>query len=155
MSDIYGKLKAMGVVLPEPPQKAGAYTQCVQFGKNLVYISGCGPDLNGNEILKGKLGDMSIEQGQEAARCCALNALAILHRDLGDLSRIKRFVKSLTFVASTNDFFEQPKVANGASSLLIEVFGAEIGCPARSAIGVNVLPGNIPVEIEYLVEVFE
>jgi len=155
MSNIYDKLKSLGLTLPEPPQKAGLYTQCIEFGKNLVYVSGCGPDLNGVEKLKGKLGELSIEEGQEAAKCCALNVLAILHRDLGDLNRIKRFVKSLSFVASTNDFYFQPKVANGASCLLIELFGEEKGCSARSAIGVNVLPGNIPVEIEYLIELFD
>ena len=153
MTGVYDKLKAMGIILPEPPQKAGVYVQCVEFGQNFVYVSGCGPTLNENDSMQGKLGEISIELGQEAAKRCALNALAILHRDLQDLNSIKKFVKSLTFVASTNDFYEQPKVANGASNLLIEIFGEEIGRSARSAVGVNVLPDNIPVEIEYLIEI--
>ncbi len=151
--NVYDRIKELGITLPQPPSKAGMYTQCVEFGQNLAYVSGCGPDLNGVEVIKGKLGEMSIEEGQEAARCCALNALSILHRDLGDLNRIKRFVKALCFVASLDNFYEQPKVANGASQLLRDIFGHEEGVPARSAIGVNVLPGNIPVEIEYLIEV--
>ena len=81
-----------------------------------------------------------------------LNALAILKKNLGDLNRIQSVVKMLAFIASTNEFYSQPLVANGASQLLSEVFGEEAGCPSRSAIGVNVLPGNIPVEIEMLVE---
>jgi enamine deaminase RidA (YjgF/YER057c/UK114 family) len=155
MSNVYEKLKELNLELPEPPKPAGLYTQCVGFGKNLIYTCGVGPNLNGIEKIKGKLGDLSIEEGQEAARCCALNILAILHRDLGDLNRIKRFVKCLALVASTNDFYSQPKVANGASQLLIDLFGEERGRPARSAIGVNVLPGNIPVEIEYLIELMD
>ena len=155
MSNVYDKLKELNITLPEPPQRAGLYTQCLEFGKNLVYISGCGPALNGVDKILGKLGKLSIEEGQEAAKYCALNALAVMHRDLGDLNRIKGFVKSLTFVASENDFYEQPKVANGASALLIDLFGVGRGQPARSAIGVNVLPGNIPVEIEYLVELYD
>ena len=155
MSNVYDKLKELRLTLPEPPQKGGVYTQCVEFGSNLVYVSGCGPDMNGNQKIKGKLGEISIEEGQEAAKCCALNVLAILHRDLGDLNRIKKFVKCITFVASTKDFYYQPQVANGASNFLIELFGEEKGRPARSAIGVNVLPGNIPVEIEYLIELVD
>ena len=156
MTNVYDKLKEMNISLPEPPQKGGLYKQCVEFGKNLVYVSGCGPHLNGIEKFKGKLGgELSIEEGQEAAKCCVLNILAILHRDLGGLDRIKKFVKSLTFIASTNDFYLQPTVSNGASNFLLEIFGEDRGCPARSSIGVNVLPGNIPVEIEYLIEIFE
>ena len=152
MTNVYDRLKEMGILLPEPPKKAGTYTQCVEFGQNLIYVSGCGPTINETDSICGKLGIISIEQGQEAARRCALNALAILHRDLTDLNRIKKFVKSLTFVASLDDFYEQPKVSNGASDMLIKIFGKEIGASARSSIGVNVLPGNISVEIEYLIE---
>ena len=152
MADIYDRLKELQITLPKPPPPAGIYNQCREFGANMAYTSGCGPSVNGEAKFQGKLGDLSIEEGQAAARSCALNVLAVLHRDLGDLNRIKRFVKCLTFVASTNDFHSQPTVANGASSLLIEIFGEEKGKPARSAIGVNVLPGNIPVEIEYLIE---
>lgn len=150
--DIYKRLEEMGIVLPEVPNKAGLYMQTKEFCKHLVYVSGCGPDLNGVEALKGRLGDISIEDGQLAAKNCMINALAILNKNIGDLNRIKSIVKMLAFVSSTADFYSQPLVANGASQFLVDVFGHEIGCPSRSAIGVNVLPGNIPVEIELLVE---
>lgn len=154
--DINERLKELEVELPILPKKAGLYMQCKEFGKNLVYVSGCGPDLSGVEALKGKLGkEISIEQGQLAAKNCIINALAILQENIGDLNRIKSFVKVLAFVASDDQFYSQPLVANGGSQLLVDVFGYEIGCPARSAIGVNVLPGNIPVEIELLVELKE
>ena len=150
------KLQELGITLPTPPNRAGLYRQSREFGGNLVYVSGCGPDLEGRCVLKGKLGQkVDIPTGQLAARCCMLNALAILKRDLGDLDRIKCVVKLLAFVASDNDFYEQPQVANGASQLLVDVFGQEAGCPTRSAIGVNVLPGNIPVEVEMIVELVD
>ncbi len=151
--DVNKRLEQLGILLPEAPNRAGLYVQTKEFGERMVYVSGCGPDLNGKEELKGKLGEeISIEQGQLAARNCMLNALAILKKNLGDLNRIQSVVKMLAFIASTNEFYSQPLVANGASQLLSEVFGEEAGCPSRSAIGVNVLPGNIPVEIELLLE---
>lgn len=148
------RIQELNITLPAPPQKAGMYMQARRVG-NLLLISGCGPDLNGEELLKGKLGDIPIEAGQEAARCCALNALAILRRELGSLDRIRQVLKMLVFVSSTDSFTQQPIVANGASQLLIDVFGLEAGCPTRSAIGVNVLPGNIPVEAEFMFEITE
>jgi enamine deaminase RidA (YjgF/YER057c/UK114 family) len=96
--------------------------------------------------------EYTVEQGQEAARYCILNLLANLQAKIGDLNRIKRIVKMLCFVAGSDTFYAQPQVANGGSQLLIDIFGTEAGCCARSAIGVNALPGNIPVEIELLVE---
>jgi len=146
------RLQELNITLPTPPEKAGMYMQTRRAG-NLMLVSGCGPDLNGEQLLKGKLGDLPIEVGQEAARCCALNALSILRRDLGSLDKVKQVLKMLVFVSSTNDFGQQPTVANGASQVLIDVFGFEAGCPTRSAIGVNVLPGNIPVEAEFMFEV--
>ena len=102
----------------------------------------------------GHLGEeVSIEEGQSAAANCILNILAAFKRDHGDLDRIRSFVKLLVLVSSENTFYDQPKVADGATSLLAEIFGEEAGLPARSAIGVNVLPGNIPVEIEALIEI--
>lgn len=151
--NIEQKLQEMNVTLPTPPSKAGLYMQCKPFGDHLLYISGCGPDLEGVCELTGKLGaQVDIEVGQLAAKRCMLNALAILKRDIGDLDRIKSFVKMLAFIASDDNFTNQPLVANGATSFLIDVFGKETGCPTRSAIGVNVLPGDIPVEIELIVE---
>lgn len=152
MMDIYERLNELGITLPEVPDKAGLYMQVKEFSGHVICVSGCGPDLNGVEELKGKLGEISIEDGQLAARNCMINALAILNKNIGDLNRIKSVIKMLAFVSSTTDFYSQPLVANGASQLLADVFGYEIGCPSRSAIGVNVLPGNIPVEIELMIE---
>jgi len=155
MQNIYDKLETLGITLPTPSAAIGVYAPSIAFGDNLVNTSGCLPHINGEEKYKGKLGDLTLEEGYDAARNCTLNALAILHRDLGDLNRIKRFVKILCFVAGRDDFYSQPKVANGASELLCEIFGKEKGMPARSAVGVNALPGNVPVEIEFLVEIEE
>ena len=93
-----------------------------------------------------------MEEGQKAAYNCVLNLLANLDAKTGDLNRIRRFVKVLAFVNSTDDFAQQPQVVNGGSNLLAEIFGEEAGVPARSAIGTNALPGGIACEIEVLVE---
>ena len=152
MSNIETKLKELGITLPTPPAKGGLYTPVMEFGDHLLYCSGCGPQLNGSSI-DGKLGkDLSVEQGQEAAYRCMLNLLANLNAKLGNLDRIKRFVKVLAFVNSTDDFVQQPQVVNGGSQLLLDLFGEERGLPARTAMGVNATPGNIAVEIEVLVE---
>lgn len=150
--DVYAKMKEIGIALPTPPAKGGLYTPVVEFGDHLLYCSGCGPQLEGASI-EGKLGrDLTVEQGQEAARRCMLNLLANLDAKLGDLNRIKRFVKVLAFVNSADDFAQQPQVVNGGSQLLMDLFGEERGLPARTAIGVNATPGNIAVEIELLAE---
>lgn len=139
------------ITLPEPPPKGGVYAPCKISG-NMAYVSGCGCII-GDMVAAGKLGrDYTLEQGQQFARNCMLNVLAVLKRELGDLARVRSVVKLLVFVASDDEFYQQPQVANGASELLGELFGQEIGIPARSAIGVNVLPGNIPVEIEAIFE---
>ena len=152
MSIIETKLKELGITLPTPPAKGGLYTPVMEFGDHLLYWSGCGPQVNGTSI-DGKLGkDLSVEQGQEAAYRCMLNLLANLNAKLGNLDRIKRFVKVLAFVNSTDDFVQQPQVVNGGSQLLLDLFGEERGLPARTAMGVNATPGNIAVEIEVLVE---
>lgn len=153
--NVYEKLEKLGLTLPEPPAKGGLYTPCKAFGKNLYYISGCGPAIDGHNYI-GKLGqDISLEDGQKAARDCMLNVLAVLQAEIGDLNRVKNVVKILTFVASDNEFTSQPQVANGGSGLLAELFGETVGLPTRSAIGVNVLPGNIAVETEAVFEVEE
>ncbi len=151
--DVYAKMKEMKIELPAPPPKGGVYTPVQEFGDKLLYCSGCGPDLGDGNTVLGKLGrDLSVEQGQAAARNCMLNLLANLEEKLGDLNRIKRFVKVLAFVNSADDFDMQPAVVNGGSNLLRDLFGEEKGVPARSAIGVNALPGGIACEIELLVE---
>jgi enamine deaminase RidA (YjgF/YER057c/UK114 family) len=142
-----------GLSLPEPPARGGIYEPVKEFGENLCYLSGCGPAFNGEQRFSGKLGaEFNIEQGQEAARYCVLNLLANLKAKIGDLGRVKRIVKMLCFVAGSPAFYDQPQVANGGSQLLVDIFGEERGRCARSAIGTNALPGNIPVEIELLVE---
>lgn len=146
--DIYKKLKELGLTLPPAPAKGGVYTPCKEFDGNLLYVSGCGPVI-GDQQISGKLGkEYTLEQGQKYAEQCMLNVLAVVQDKIGDLNKIKDVVKILVFVASEDDFFSQPQVANGASNLLVKLFGSEKGAPTRSAIGVNVLPGNIPVEIE-------
>lgn len=149
--DVYARLKEMDLTLPQAPPKGGVYSPTKQFGGNLVYVSGCGPVLGAP--VAGKLGrEFSVEQGADHARACMLNVLAVLQAGIGDLNRVKSCVKLLVFVAGTDDFYSQPQVANGASGLLVQLFGEERGAPSRSAIGVNALPGNIPVEVEGLFE---
>lgn len=153
MKDVYEIMREKGIQLPEPPAKGGVYTPVQEFGEKFLYCSGCGPDLGGGNNIIGKLGsDLTVEDGQRAARACMLNLLANLHEKTGDLNRIKRFVKVLAFVNSADSFGQQPQVVNGGSSLLAELFGEAAGLPARSAIGVNALPGGIACEIEVLVE---
>lgn len=153
MKNVYDLMREKNIVLPEPPAKGGVYTPVQEFGSNMLYCSGCGPDLGGGNTVKGKVGrDLSLEEGQKAAFNCMLNLLANLHAKLGDLNRIKRFVKVLAFVNCTDDFEQQPQVVNGGSNLLVDLFGSEKGLPARSAIGTNALPGNIACEIEVMVE---
>jgi len=149
---VYDRLKELGLELPPPPPLGGLYVPVRQVG-NLLYTAGNGPTRNGKPVITGKLGaEVSLEQGQEAARLCILNILAGLHHYLGDLNRIRQVVKLLGFVASAPDFFRQPEVMNGGSALLVELWG-DRGAHARSAIGTNVLPGNIPVEIELILEI--
>lgn len=153
MVNVYDKLKEKGITLPAPPPKGGVYTPVQEFGDHLLYCSGCGPDIGNGNTVVGKVGrDLTIEDGQKAAYNCMLNLLANLDAKLGDLNRIKRFVKVLAFVNSSDDFDKQPMVVNGGSNLILELFGEEKGLPARTAIGTNATPGNIACEIEMLVE---
>ena len=151
--DVYEKLKELGLTLPEAPAKGGVYTPCKQTEDGYAYISGCGPVIGGVQVT-GKLGqDVSVEDGQKYAQNCMLNVLAVLERKIGDLNRVADVVKILVFVASADDFYAQPQVANGASNLLVSLFGEDVGAPTRSAVGMNVLPGNIPVEIEAIFKI--
>jgi len=155
MVNLEGALKKYGLSMPNPPARGGVYEPVKDFGSNFCYCSGCTPTYNGEIRMTGKLGkEISVEKGQEAARYCVLNLLANLRAKYGSLDRVKRIVKMIAFVAGTDEFYDHPKVANGASELLVEVFGEEAGRGARSAIGVNALPGNAPVEVEILVELF-
>jgi len=153
MKNIYDKLKEFGLVLPKVPAKGGVYAPAKRFSGNLVYISGCGPIIDKQE--QGVLGrEYTKEEGQILARNAMLNVLAVLEAEIGDLNKVKQPVKILTFVASDNNFYDQPYVANGGSQLLVDLFG-ENSAPSRSAVGLNVLPGNIPVETEALFEIEE
>ena len=153
MADIYEKMKEMGITLPAPPPKGGIYSPVMEFGDHLLYCSGCGNDIGDGKQLLGKVGrDLTLEEGREAARACMLNLLANLQAKLGDLNRIKRCVKGLGFVNCTDDFTQHPQVINGGSELLLDLFGEERGLPTRTAMGTNSCPGNIPGEIERLVE---
>ena len=153
LMDIYKKLEELEIELPKPPPLAGIFKPVKQVG-NLLYVSGQGPTENGIPLLTGKVGrECSIEDGQYAARLCVLNALSNLQQYLGDLNKLKSVVKLLVFVASAEGFGKQPLVANGASKLLVEIFGEEQGMGVRSAIGTNELPDDIPVEIEFIFEI--
>lgn len=153
MRDVYEVLKEKGIELPQPSKKAGIYQRTQVFMDKLIYCSGCGPNrIDGTKVI-GKVGkDLSIEQGQEAAYWCMLNLLGNLHEALGDLNRIKKFVKVLAFVNCTDDFKQQPLVVNGGSQLLVDLFG-EDALAARTAVGTNALPNGIACEIEMLVEI--
>lgn len=150
--DIYKKIKELGYELPQAAPKGGIYKPVKQVG-NLLYISGQGATKKGEPAVSGKLGrERTIEEGQEAARICTLNALSAIDAYLGDLNKVKGVVKILAFVASADGFNFQPKVVDGASQLLKDIFGEENGVGARSAISTNELPGGISVEIEYIFE---
>lgn len=145
-------LAKLGYVLPTPAKPVAAYVPTARTG-NLVFVAGQIPFVDGKLAKTGRLGaEISLEEGQAFARQCVLNGLAALKAELGDLSRVKRIVRVGAFVASAETFTDQPKVANGASELLLQVFG-DAGRHARAAVGVNVLPLGAPVEVELLVEV--
>ena len=146
------RLAELGLAVPEVAKPVAAYIPALRSG-NHVYTSGQLPMRDGQLMLTGKVGgEVSEQEAVECARQCALNALAAVRAELGDLSAVKRIVKVVAFVASTPDFTGQPLVANGVSELLGEVFG-EAGRHARSAVGVSVLPLDAPVEVELIVEV--
>jgi enamine deaminase RidA (YjgF/YER057c/UK114 family) len=148
-----GRLKELGIVIPAPPAPAGLYLPCVQTG-NLLFIAGQLPMADGKLQATGKLGrDLTVEQAQPLARQCALNALAVARGHLGTLDRIVKSVRVCGFVASAEGFTGHPAVVNGASQLLIDVFGETAGRHARVAIGVAELPLGSPVEVEFLFEV--
>ena len=146
------KLKELGINLPEQSRPVANYVAAVKVG-NLLFVSGHGPVDDGKIKVKGKLGrDLTVEEGYQVARTVCMNCLASMRTELGSLDRVKRFVKLLGMVNCTEDFAEQPKVINGCSDLLVELFG-EAGKHARSAVGMQALPFGIPVEIEMVVEV--
>ena len=147
------RLKELNIELPSAPAPIANYVRYVQVG-NLLFVSGHGPSRDGKMVYTGKVGaGVSLEEGYQAARLVMLNCLASVKEALGDLDRVKRIVKLLGMVNATPEFGDQPKVINGASDLLVEIFGEQIGKHARSAVGMGSLPGQITVEIEMIVEV--
>ena len=152
MGKVENRLGELGLVLPEAPKPVAAYIPAKQSGK-LVFTAGQLPMVNGELISKGFLGqEVAIEDANKAAQVCTLNALAAIKGVIGDLDRIKQIVRVVGYVASIPTFTQQPAVVNGASELLLEIFG-DAGKHARSAVGMAVLPLNASVEIELTVEV--
>jgi len=146
------RLAELGLAVPAVAAPVAAYVPALRSGDH-VYTSGQLPMRDGSLLLTGKVGaGVSAEQGVECARQCALNALAAVRAEVGELSAVKRVVKVTVFVASAPEFTGQPGVANGASELLGDVFG-DAGRHTRSAVGVAVLPLDAPVEVELVVEV--
>lgn len=146
------RLKELDITLPEPARAVANYVPWVKSG-NLVSISGQLP-MTKDGPLKGKVGaDLTVEDAEKAARLCAINIIAQIKDACGgDLGRVRRVVKLGGFVNCTDGFTQQPQVVNGASNLIADVFG-EAGRHSRSAVGVNALPLNVPVEIDALVEI--
>ncbi len=148
------KLINLGIELPEIHKPIANYVNSVRIG-NIVYLSGKGPRKVDGTFITGKVGqDLTIEEAQQAARLTGINQLAALKEEIGNLDKVKRIVKVFGMVNCTSNFTDQPKVINGFSDLMVEVFG-EKGKHARSAVGMSSLPANIPVEIEMIVEIEE
>lgn len=148
------KIIALGIELPEIPKPIGSYLPFVRTG-NLIYLSGILPLRNGKLLKEGRVGEeVTPDDAAQLAGETAINALAVLRTAVGSLNNVKRCVKLTGFIASAQDFTGQPKVLNGASDLIFEIFGEE-GRHARAAVGVNVLPMNSPIEIEFIFEVKE
>ena len=157
--DVEEKIKQLNIELPTPGEPIANYVPTLRFSETknsmLVYVSGTGPRKENGDYLTGRLGDdMTIEEGYDAAKLAGINILASLKKEIGDLNKIKRFVKVIGMVNSTADFYQQPAVINGFSDFIVEVFG-DRGKHARSAVGMVSLPSNIAVEIEVVVEVIK
>ena len=150
--DPENKLKELGIELPRPPEPVANYVNGVRTG-NLIFLAGKGPKKPDGTEITGKLGaGVSLEKGYEAARLAAINQLAVLKQMLGNLNRVTRIVKVLSMVNSDPNFIDQPKVINGFSDLIVDVFGQR-GLHARSAVGMASLPREQAVEVEMIVEV--
>ncbi|MCF7689481.1 MAG: RidA family protein [Cephaloticoccus sp.] len=146
------RLEAAGITLPAVPAAIANYVPAVRAG-NLVILAGQIPKNAEGQFITGKVGvDLTLEEGAAAARICAIQLLAVLQAEIGDLSKVKRIVRVGGFVNCPADYTAQSKVVNGASDLLVEIFG-EAGRHARAAVGVASLPAGAPVEIEMMVEI--
>jgi enamine deaminase RidA (YjgF/YER057c/UK114 family) len=146
------RLRELGLVLPKPPTPLGAYVETSQVG-SLLFLSGTLPIVNGKLAIGGRLGaNLSIEQGREAARLAALNALAAAQAHVGDLDRVKRLVKLSVLLSTTEEFVEHAAVADGASDLFVQLFGAQAG-HVRVVYGVHSAPVGTPVMVETVFEI--
>lgn len=144
------KIKNMGYELPSLAKSKGIYVQVVR-AHGFLFLAGTLPEVNGGIKYRGKLGaELSIESGREASRLCVLNGLSIIKNELGDIDRLGYFVRLVGYVNSSPGFTEQPKVIDGASQFILDVFG-DLGKHARIAVGVSELPLNASVEIEMIV----
>lgn len=153
MSEIDKKIADLGLVLPPAPKPVGLYKPMLMVGA-LAYLSGHGPLKPDGTLILGRVGaDLSIEQGQEAAKQTGLAMLATLKASLGSLDRIVRVVKILGLVRCTDDFGQSPVVINGCSQLFVDLWGSELGIGVRSALGTNSLPGGMAVEVEAIFEI--
>ena len=153
MSQTEQRLEVLGIHLQRKDRRGKAVVAVRQCG-DLLFISGHGPELpDGTMLFNGKVGaELTKEQGYEAARQCGINVLSAVRDAIGDLDRVDRVLKVFGLVASAPDFYDQPAVMHGFSDLMVEVLG-ERGMHARSAMGTNCLPGNIPVEVEAIVRI--
>ena len=146
------RLRELGIELPAPPKPAGNYVGGIVVG-NMLFMSGCGPRNPDGSSITGKVGDqLSTDDGYAAARLVGLNMLANIKSVVGHLDKVERIVKVLGMVNATPDFKEHPKVINGFSDLMVEVFGEESGRAARSAVGMGSLPSQIAVEVEMILQ---
>jgi enamine deaminase RidA (YjgF/YER057c/UK114 family) len=149
---IENRLAEIGVTLPNVPKPVASYLPVVRSG-NLLFLSGQLCTVAGELKYRGKVGkEVSLEDACQAAKIAAINSLAVIKQQVGSLDKVKRIVKVVGYVASDPSFSDQPKVINGASDFLVDVFGDK-GSHARSAVGVAALPLNVPVEVEMIVEI--
>lgn len=147
------RVQELHLTLPPAPKPVAVYKTAVKHG-NLLFVSGHGPLKADKTMITGRVGkDMTLEQGKEAARQVGLAILATVRDTLGSLDKVKRLIKTFGMVNCTDEFLDQPKVINGFSELMKDVFGEDAGVGARSAVGHNVLPGNIAVEVECIFEI--
>jgi enamine deaminase RidA (YjgF/YER057c/UK114 family) len=147
------RIQELHLTLPAPPKPVAKYKTAMLVGTTL-YVSGHGPIKADGKLIQGRVGsDLTLEEGKDAARVTGLAILATVRNTLGSLDKVKRLVKTFGMVNCTADFKDQPQVINGFSELMADVFGEDAGVGARSAVGHNALPGNIPVEIECIFEV--
>ena len=150
--DLDSRIKELGIVLPAPPRPLGAYVETSEAG-NLLFLSGILPVVNGKLAISGRLGEnLSVKEGQEAARIASLNTLAAAKQHLGSLDRLKKLVKLTVLMATTEQFAEHAQVADGASNLFVQIFGPQVG-HTRLVYGVQSLPVGAPLIVDVIFEI--